>query len=306
MDKCFIIQPFNEKFNQRFEEIFKPAILEAGLQPYRVDQDLTSRVLIESIEKGIKNSLLCFADISTDNPNVWYELGFAVACKKDVIMVCSDERVDKFPFDISHKQVIKYSTNSLKGFQKLIEAIVTKINAYSPPSSRKFLRPASQGEWLAVTDKKAPQWACYQEILKNYDLKKISCQFKTNSPYFRFGYKLTESNGNLFGDTIIKTKDPNLIIHVGKNVYSSSLFLATQYFGVGDKLDEPIFKFINNKWIQLDLEISSDNILKFYVQNKLMYNIEITPEIRKRLFMVAWGDSCEYKILVEKIRVEAN
>src|SRR5688500_991502 len=113
MDKCFIIQPFNAKFNQRYEELFKPAIIEAGLEPYRIDQDLSTRVPIESIEKGIRGSLLCFAELSTDNPNVWYELGFASACNKDVIMVCSDERKDNFPFDIRHKQILKYGTNSV-------------------------------------------------------------------------------------------------------------------------------------------------------------------------------------------------
>jgi len=306
MDKCFIIQPFNTRFNQRYEEVFKPAIIEAGLEPYRIDQDLSTRVPIESIEKGIKESLLCFAEISTDNPNVWYELGFAFACKKDVVMVCSDERQDNFPFDIRHKQIIKYGTNSVSDFEKLKETIVKKINAYSPPDTRRFLRDPSQREWLAITNKKTPQWTTFQEIVKNYVIKRVVCEIKSGSPYFRFGFKLTESNSELFGDSIIKTKDPNLIIHVGKNLYNDDLFLTTQYFGINIFPDEPLFKFIENDWIKLLLEISTDNILSFYVDNELKFNIEIPPEIRRRVFMVAWGDSHEYRIHVRGINVTAT
>ena len=63
MDKCFIIQPFDkDKFDRRFEDIFKPAINKANLEPYRIDQDLSVRVPIDEIEKGIKDSSLCFAN----------------------------------------------------------------------------------------------------------------------------------------------------------------------------------------------------------------------------------------------------
>lgn len=49
--------------------------------------------------------------------------------------------------------------------------------------------------------------------------------------------------------------------------------------------------------------ISPDNILSFYIQKQLRYSFQITPEIRKRLFMVAWGDSNDYRIIVNSIKV---
>ena len=78
----------------------------------------------------IRESSICFAEITTNNPNVWYELGYAFACNKDVIMVCSDEREDgKFPFDIQHRHVITYKTKSKSDFSKLEDTITEKINA---------------------------------------------------------------------------------------------------------------------------------------------------------------------------------
>ncbi|WP_342644898.1 hypothetical protein [Mucilaginibacter sp. CSA2-8R] len=130
MERCFVIQPFDkDRFDQRFADTYAPAISTAGLEPYRIDSDPGVRIPIEDIEKGIANSAICFADITIDNPNVWYELGFAFACGKDVVMVCSDERAGSFPFDIRHKTIINYKTRSVSDFQALSVAITNRITA---------------------------------------------------------------------------------------------------------------------------------------------------------------------------------
>lgn len=135
MEKCFVIQPFdNDKFDKRFVDIFEPAILKAEFEAYRIDKDLSVRIPIDEIEKGIAESAICFAEITTDNPNVWYELGYAFACNKDVIMVCSDERVGKFPFDIQHRHVLIYKTSSTSDFNTIGDTITRKINAFQTKS----------------------------------------------------------------------------------------------------------------------------------------------------------------------------
>lgn len=131
MNKCFVIQPFdNGKFDKRYVDIFEPAIKKADFEPYRIDNDLSVRIPIDEIEKGISESSICFAEITTDNPNVWYELGFAFACDKDVIMVCSEERQGKFPFDIQHRHIITYKTSSTSDFNNLEDTITRKIKAF--------------------------------------------------------------------------------------------------------------------------------------------------------------------------------
>ncbi|ABZ94608.1 conserved hypothetical protein [Leptospira biflexa serovar Patoc strain 'Patoc 1 (Ames)'] len=132
MEKCFIIQPFDGgKFDKRYEDIFKPAILNAGLEPYRVDQDINSIIPIDEINDNIRDASVCLADITIDNPNVWFELGLAIAYGKDTILVCSEERSTKFPFDIQHRNIIKYKNESASDFEKLKESIENKVKAFS-------------------------------------------------------------------------------------------------------------------------------------------------------------------------------
>lgn len=151
MPTCFVIQPFDRgKFDKRFEDTFQPAIQEAGLEPYRVDQDPKVEIPIEAIEGGIRDAAICLADITTDNPNVWYELGYAFAAGKAVIMVCSDERKNgRYPFDIQHRTVINYKTESTSDFVQLKEEMTRRIKALMTKGER--LRE------LAESDPVAPQ-----------------------------------------------------------------------------------------------------------------------------------------------------
>jgi hypothetical protein len=131
MSDCFVIQPFDGgKFDKRFHDVFKPAIEDAGLKAYRVDYDPAVEVPIEAIEQGIRKAALCFADITTDNPNVWYELGFAYAAGTPVVMVCSKERSGRrFPFDVQHRAIIMYEVEAPSDFDELKGKITSRINA---------------------------------------------------------------------------------------------------------------------------------------------------------------------------------
>ena len=130
MDKCFVMQPFDGGvFDKRYEDVFAHAIKDADLEPYRVDQDPKVSIPIQDIESGIRDSRICFAEITLDNPNVWFELGYAIAAGKEVVMVCSSERTTKFPFDVQHRSIIRYSTDSIRDFESLRKHIATKIKA---------------------------------------------------------------------------------------------------------------------------------------------------------------------------------
>lgn len=126
-DYCFVIQPFDYKYNKRYEDVFKPAIIAMRIKPYRVDEDPSVIIPIDSIEEKIKNSKFCLADISMNNPNVWYEVGFAYALGKDVILV--SEKQTQYPFDIRHRNVIAYDTDSAQDFTILKESIIRRGKA---------------------------------------------------------------------------------------------------------------------------------------------------------------------------------
>lgn len=132
MPTCFVIQPFDGgPYDKRFKDVYQPAIKAAGYDAYRVDQDPSVSVPIESIENGIRSAIVVLADITTDNPNVWYELGYAFAAGRPVVMICAEDRQGrKFPFDIQHRTIIIYKAESTSDFDTLKATITEKIIAY--------------------------------------------------------------------------------------------------------------------------------------------------------------------------------
>jgi hypothetical protein len=131
VNRCFVIQPFDKgRFDKLFEDLYKPAIEAAGLEAYRVDQDPNADVPISAIESGIKSASVCLADITTDNPNVWYELGYAFAAGRQVVMVCGADRAGKkYPFDIQHRAVVDYTAEAPRDFARLQTDLTARLKA---------------------------------------------------------------------------------------------------------------------------------------------------------------------------------
>src|SRR6266481_5899621 len=131
MPRCFVIQPFDDggPYDRRYADVLCPAIKDAGLEPYRVDQYTGTSVLIDDIEANIRTTEICLADISTDNPNVWYEVGYAFANDKPVVMICAKPRPTKPPFDVQHRHIIFYTQESPSDFIKLQTEITKRLRA---------------------------------------------------------------------------------------------------------------------------------------------------------------------------------
>lgn len=142
--KCFIIQPLKEKYKKRCEETYKPSIKKAGLVPYRVDEDYDAvKLKIQTIREEIEKSAVCLAEISEDNPNVWYELGFADGHDVPVVLICEKDKRDKLPFDVNQRDTYFYGTDSQGDWEKLQEEIA------------KRLRKAVSGEKPAKKEKRS-------------------------------------------------------------------------------------------------------------------------------------------------------
>lgn len=86
-------------------------------------------VPIDQIEEGIRSAAACVADISTFNPNVWYELGYAIAAGKPVLLIALDEPNKRYPFDIQHRHVTRYKTDSARDFQALGSELTARLKA---------------------------------------------------------------------------------------------------------------------------------------------------------------------------------
>lgn len=132
LDTCFVMMPFGEWFDRYYQDIYVPAIKEAGFEPVRADELFTTGSVVEQIWEQIEKAKLLLADLSGKNPNVFYELGLSHAAKKPVIFTAS--LVEDVPFDLRHLRVIIYDIREPEWATRLRKSVTDYLrNATKEP-----------------------------------------------------------------------------------------------------------------------------------------------------------------------------
>ena len=125
-DTCFVMMPFAPPHGDYYNKIYEPGIRKAGLTPVRADADIfgTGKIM-DQIWEGINSARVLVAEMTTKNPNVFYELGLAHALKKPVVLISSNEA--DVPFDLQHIRVIYYDVMDPFWGKKLLEKVAENI-----------------------------------------------------------------------------------------------------------------------------------------------------------------------------------
>ncbi|MEO0409249.1 MAG: DUF4231 domain-containing protein, partial [Cyanobacteria bacterium P01_A01_bin.135] len=113
---AFVVMPFGRKqgpdgswidFNRIYEDLIKPALLEAGFEPFRADEEASSGDILTDMFQELLLADLVIADLSIDNANVFYELGIRHAMRRRGIVHIQSGRA-YMPFDIFNVRTIPY------------------------------------------------------------------------------------------------------------------------------------------------------------------------------------------------------
>ena len=134
---CFVISAIGEEGSKirkeaddKFEFVYSPVLEDLGYKITRSDKISSPSSISREIVQYLINADLVIADISNENPNVFYELAVRNAIKKPVIVFRSPEQ--SMPFDIYDKRSIfisstdprvwEQSKKELQGHVKMAEA----------------------------------------------------------------------------------------------------------------------------------------------------------------------------------------
>ncbi|NMG43040.1 hypothetical protein GPA22_04765 [Aromatoleum toluvorans] len=158
---AFVLMPFATEFDEIYDYLIRGSLAEAGFRVVRADDMLNQRNIIEDIVQAITQSDLVVADLSTANPNVYYELGLAHAFGKPVVLLAQD--IDEVPFDLRSYRVLTYSMHfsrmnqAREELSKLAkEARLGNVQFGSPVSDFATLHNR-QGQSLSLIGNASPQ-----------------------------------------------------------------------------------------------------------------------------------------------------
>ena len=118
----FVVMQFSKEYNDLYNDVIKPVVEDFGFSCIRADEFYTTSPILKDIIENIETSKAIIAEITPDNPNVFYEIGYSHAIKKPTILLCDHKR-EKLPFDISSFRTLFYE-NSIGGKRKVEESLI--------------------------------------------------------------------------------------------------------------------------------------------------------------------------------------
>ncbi|MCW3073929.1 MAG: hypothetical protein JWP69_998 [Flaviaesturariibacter sp.] len=124
--KAFVVMQFSSPYNELYDDVIKTVCEELNLLVVRADETYGPGLIIADIIKQLEESKIIIAEISSGNPNVFYEVGYGHALNKPTILIA--QRDIKLPFDVSPFRTLFYE-NTIAGKKKIEEGLRKHITA---------------------------------------------------------------------------------------------------------------------------------------------------------------------------------
>ncbi len=104
----FVAMPFDGAMTDLFHYGIEGAVHRAGLLCERADLSAFSGDVVEWVKQRISRATLVIADLSTANPNVYLEVGYAWGCSRQTILTVRDEA--ELKFNVKGQRVLVYKS----------------------------------------------------------------------------------------------------------------------------------------------------------------------------------------------------
>jgi nucleoside 2-deoxyribosyltransferase len=112
----FVVMPFGPDWSRNVYDMIGQACQEVattveGLTWQRADEIAAPERITGQIVNAIETADIIVADLSGNNPNVMFELGYADRAEKEVVLL--NQEIDATPFDIKDWRQIRYDIDDL-------------------------------------------------------------------------------------------------------------------------------------------------------------------------------------------------
>ena len=153
--RVFVVMQLGTPFNEIYEQVIKRVCAEEPflLEAINATEIYGPGLIMADVARDIIESEFVIAEITPPNPNVYYELGYAQAMDKPVIMLADRNELLRLPFDISSARVLYYE-NSIAGKRAFEDGLRRHIQAILEKST--LQTGARSNQALNLTGAAAP------------------------------------------------------------------------------------------------------------------------------------------------------
>ena len=125
---CFVIMPFSESWSDNvYKNLIEPAVNEVNLKCIRGDEIERTGQLNSNIFKTLQKVGVVIAEISSPNPNVYYEIGVADTLGKETLFLYDPGKNNIIPADKVGVHYSEYSQTNLPEAKERLKNELQKI-----------------------------------------------------------------------------------------------------------------------------------------------------------------------------------
>lgn len=137
--KAFIIMPFSRDFDNVWVGAIKSACMDTHYAPLRADEINLSSLITDDIEKYTLQSDVVIVDLTGNNPNVMFELGWSLAKNKKPIVICQGDHANKVAFDVRSIRFIPYENSwlGIEALKKKLKEFITTTEKHTKEQPKK-------------------------------------------------------------------------------------------------------------------------------------------------------------------------
>lgn len=121
---CFVLMEYKPPYIDIYDTLIKPTVESEGFRCLKANDIYSTEPVIEDIWANINKASLIIADITSNNPNVLYELGICHTIGKHVMMIT--QKPEDIPFNFRHMRCYPYK-NDIPGSEELKRNIKSLI-----------------------------------------------------------------------------------------------------------------------------------------------------------------------------------
>lgn len=123
-DLVAVMTPFDARFDNVYATL-QQAVAESGMRCQRADDIWINNHIVDDIINLIWRARVVIADLTSKNPNVFYETGIAHTLGREVIQIA--QSIEDIPFDLRAIRSQTYLNNG-EGLERLKTQILRRLN----------------------------------------------------------------------------------------------------------------------------------------------------------------------------------
>ncbi len=127
----FVAMPFAEEMDDVFHYGIQGAANAAGLLCERADLSTFTGDVIDWVKRRISSATLVVADLSSANPNVYLEVGYAWGCRVPTVLLARN--AEDLKFDVKSQKCILYT--SIKSLEDALSRELQGLSKIAPKQS---------------------------------------------------------------------------------------------------------------------------------------------------------------------------